>query len=73
MNQPDSLPLELFYIEVPNGSLTSRLVRLIPGDNIQVATRAHGFMILDEVPSGKVSMADGHWHWCRAFSLDSND
>ncbi|PKO53221.1 MAG: ferredoxin--NADP(+) reductase [Betaproteobacteria bacterium HGW-Betaproteobacteria-20] len=53
VNPPDSQPLELFYIEVPNGLLTSHLVNLKPGDNIQIATRAHGFMILDEVPQAK--------------------
>jgi len=53
VNPPGSQPLEFFYIEVPNGPLTSRLVNLKPGDNIQVATRAHGFMILDELPAAK--------------------
>lgn len=53
VNQPDNRPLEIFYIEVPNGPLTSRLVNLKPGDSIQVAPRAHGFMILDEVPPAK--------------------
>ena len=50
VNPPDSRPLEILYVEVPNGPLTSRLVNLKPGDNILVASRAHGFMILDEVP-----------------------
>ena len=53
VNPPDKRPLEIFYIEVPNGPLTSHLVNLKPGDNIQVAPRAHGFMILDEVPPAK--------------------
>lgn len=53
VNPPDKRPLEIFYIEVPNGPLTSRLVNLKLGDNIQVAPRAHGFMILDEVPVAK--------------------
>lgn len=53
VNPPDSRPLEFYYIEVPNGSLTSHLVKLISGDEILVAPRAHGFMILDEVPQAK--------------------
>lgn len=53
VNPPDSRPLELYYIEVPNGPLTSHLVKLKSGDEILVAPRAHGFMILDEVPQAR--------------------
>lgn len=53
VNPPDGRPLEFYYIEVPNGPLTSHLVKLMPGDNILVAPRAHGFMVLDEVPKAK--------------------
>lgn len=53
VNPPDHRPLEIYYIEVPNGPLTSRLVKLDSGDEILVAQRAHGFMILDEVPHAK--------------------
>ncbi len=53
VNPPDHRPLEIYYIEVPNGPLTSRLVKLDSGDEILVAQRAHGFMILDEVPQAK--------------------
>lgn len=53
VNPPDSRPLELYYVEVPNGPLTSHLVRLKSGDEILVAPRAHGFMILDEVPQAR--------------------
>lgn len=53
VNSPDSRPLEFYYIEVPNGPLTSRLVKLSQGDSILVMPRAHGFMILDEVPIAK--------------------
>lgn len=53
VNPPNSRPLEFYYIEVPNGPLTSRLVKLMSGDNILVASRAHGFMILDEVPQAR--------------------
>lgn len=50
VNSPDSRPLEIYYVEVPNAPLTPRLVKLMHGDEIFVASRAHGFMILDEVP-----------------------
>jgi ferredoxin--NADP+ reductase len=53
VNPPDSRPLEIYYINVPDGLLTSHLANLKPGDIIQVAQRAHGFMILDEVPVAK--------------------
>lgn len=50
VNPPGVRPLEFYYIEVPGGPLTSRLSRLQPGDEILVAQRAHGFLILDELP-----------------------
>ena len=53
VNPPDSRPLEIYYIEVPNGPLTSHLARLRYGNEILVAPRAHGFMILDEVPQAR--------------------
>ena len=53
VNPPDHRPLEIYYVEVPNGPLTSRLVKLESGDEILVAPRAHGFMIIDEVPQAK--------------------
>ncbi len=53
VNPPDRRPLEFYYIEVPDGPLTSRLARLGPGDDILVAQRAHGFMIIDEIPAAR--------------------
>ncbi len=53
VNPPDSRPLEFYCIEVPNGLLSSHLIKLRSGDEILVAPRAHGFMILDEVPQTK--------------------
>lgn len=53
VNPPDSRPLEFYCVEVPNGPLSAHLVKLISGDEILVAPRAHGFMILDEVPQAK--------------------
>jgi len=53
VNPPKSSPLEFYYINVPNGILTSRLVELNTCDTILVEPRAHGFLILDEVPLSK--------------------
>jgi len=53
VNPPERRPLEFYYIEVPDGPLTSRLARLVPGDDILVAQRAHGFMVIDEVPAAR--------------------
>ncbi|MFA5371274.1 MAG: ferredoxin--NADP reductase [Sideroxydans sp.] len=50
VNPPTRRPLEFYCIEVPNGPLTSRLTKIEAGNEILVAPRAHGFMILDEVP-----------------------
>lgn len=53
VNAPDQRPLEIYYILVPGGPLTSHLVDLKPGDRVLVGPRANGFMILDEVPAGR--------------------
>jgi ferredoxin--NADP+ reductase len=53
VNSPAGRPLEFYYTEVPEGPLTSRLVRLAPGDDILVAPCAHGFMVIDEVPPAR--------------------
>lgn len=53
VNAPGTRPLEIYYIEVPEGPLTSRLVKLQEGDSILIAPRANGFLILDEIPHGK--------------------
>lgn len=53
VNPPTSRPLEFYCVEVPNGPLTPRLSKLKAGDGILVAPRAHGFLILDEVPPAR--------------------
>ncbi|MGZ8272232.1 MAG: ferredoxin--NADP reductase [Methylophilus sp.] len=53
VNAPGIRPLEFYYIQIPNGKLTSRLATLKAGDDILVAPRAHGFLTLDEVPISK--------------------
>ncbi len=53
VNPPDSRLLEFYYVEIPNGPLTPHLAKLTSGDRILVAPRAHGFMIIDEVPQSR--------------------
>ena len=53
VNPPDSRPLELYYVEVPNGPLTPHMAKLVKGDEILVAPHAHGFLILDEIPQAR--------------------
>lgn len=50
VNAPSHPPLEIYYIHVPGGLLTTRLIALEAGDEILVSPRAHGFMVLDEIP-----------------------
>jgi len=50
VNAPGELPLEIYFSTVLEGPLSPRLARLEPGDAIQVAPRANGFLVLDEVP-----------------------
>ena len=50
VNPPGRPPLEIYYIHVPQGVLTPRLIHLEPGDEILVSPRANGFMTVDEIP-----------------------
>jgi ferredoxin--NADP+ reductase len=50
INGPADPLHEFYFIVVPGGPLTARLIRLQPGDGIFVAPRAAGFFVLDEVP-----------------------
>ena len=53
VNAPDERPLEFYFITVPNGPLTQRLVTLNAGDSIYVMRKASGFLCLNEVPDSK--------------------
>jgi ferredoxin--NADP+ reductase len=53
VNPPQQRPLEIFYIEVPDGKLSPHLVKLQPGDVVQLSPTAHGFMTLDEIPTAR--------------------
>lgn len=50
VNAPDETPLEFYFITVPDGPLTNRMVALMPGDPVEVMSRPSGFLTLDEVP-----------------------
>ena len=53
VNPPKQTPLGFYYINVPNGKLTSHLIELKTNDSVLVAPKAHGFLILDEIPIAK--------------------
>lgn len=51
---PPSAPYHEFYlVEIPDGELTPSLGSLQEGDTLLVQSQATGFLILDEVPSGR--------------------
>lgn len=53
VNPPNKTPLAFYYINVPNGQLTSHLSELKINDSVLIAPKAHGFLILDEIPLAK--------------------
>jgi ferredoxin--NADP+ reductase len=50
VNGPDNPLLEFYFILLPHGLLTKRLVRVKSGDTVYIAPRGTGFFVLDEVP-----------------------
>lgn len=53
VNTPDERPLDFYFIEVPDGVLSSKLVSLNVGDDILVAPKAAGLLTLDQLPEAK--------------------
>ena len=53
VNPPHQRPLDCYFIVVPGGPLTQRLAILRPGDEVLVAPRAAGFLVLSEVPAAR--------------------
>jgi len=53
VNAPDERPLEFYFITVPEGPLTSRLVALTPGDPILVSPKPSGLLTLSELPEAE--------------------
>jgi ferredoxin--NADP+ reductase len=50
VNGPDNPLHEFYFIVVPGGPLTHRLIQLSAGDTVYIAPRAAGFFVLDEIP-----------------------
>ena len=53
VNAPGDAMLEFYFVTVPDGPLTAKLVGLQAGDPIQVMRRAAGFLTLNEVPDSR--------------------
>ena len=53
VNAPGTQPHEFYYITVPGGPLTARLLALKPGDRIGLAPTVAGFLVLAEVPDAR--------------------
>jgi ferredoxin--NADP+ reductase len=53
VNAPDTAPHEFLIVELPQGTLSSRLARLREGDDIWIGN-AYGFFVCDEVPAAPV-------------------
>ena len=50
VNAPGGDEHEFYYSIVPEGPLSPRLARLVPGDQVLVTTRGNGYLVLSEVP-----------------------
>ena len=53
VNPPQDPVLEFYGIEVPEGPLSPRLLKLEPGDRLQVASNPAGFLVLSELPDAE--------------------
>ncbi len=53
VNTPDEKYLEIYFNIVPEGPLSPLLAALEAGDEIFVAEKANGFLVVDEVPECK--------------------
>jgi len=51
VNGPDNPVHEFYFVRVPGGPLSARMIGLRPGDALYIAPRAAGFFVLDEVPA----------------------
>ena len=51
VNAPHQLPLEFYFITLPDGPLTTRLSQLDIGDDVWILSRPAGFFTLREVPA----------------------
>jgi ferredoxin--NADP+ reductase len=54
LNSPRDPLHEFYFVTVPGGPLTSRMITLAPGDPILIARQAAGFFTLNELPDAGV-------------------
>ena len=50
VNPPGRRPHEFYYAIIPQGPLSPRLARLVPGDTVLLGRAAAGFLVLSEIP-----------------------
>lgn len=55
VNAPDDALLEFYFVTVPEGPLTHKMVELKSGDAIRVMRKPSGFLTLNEVPDSGTS------------------
>lgn len=53
VNAPHEPVLEFYGVIVPQGPLSPRLARLVPGETLYVAPRPAGFLVLSELPDAE--------------------
>ena len=53
VNAPHETLLEFYFVTVPEGPLTNKMVELDPGDPIRVMRKPSGFLTLNEVPNSR--------------------
>lgn len=53
VNAPDTMPLEFYFITVPDGPLTHEMIKLQAGNPLWVMRKASGFLTLNEVPDAR--------------------
>jgi len=53
VNAPQEDSLEFYFIQVPDGLLTTQLAKLEVGDRVMVSQHAVGFLTLSEIPDAK--------------------
>ena len=53
VNAPTQMPHEFYYAIVPEGPLSCRLPNLQTGDDILVAPKPNGYLVLSEVPEAR--------------------
>lgn len=64
VNAPEERPLEFYFVTVPDGPLTRRMIAFRPGDRVFVASRPRGVFTLDQVPD-----ATDLWLLCTGTAL----